>query len=474
MPKKNPPVLRSVAIHQLRALAVELRKTPTVRDIEAAAKEKKCPPMSVIRQLFGGAEMALKAARLPPQRNQDFTEQELIDQLQDLARALGRPLTRKDVKQAGKAGTCARLVTFRRVFGNPSNAFRKAGVLKLGRFTREELIAQYRSLHKELGKLPTYEDIQRAAREGKCAGYKVFRSRCGTLEQLREAAGLASRERRRYTRQQLIDQLKKLAAKLGRTPFAKDLIQSSREHDCATIQTFTRYFGTYNKALTAAGMAPRPRNYSRGQLIQMLQELARRLGHKPTVKEVNQAKRRGECASAPTYDNYFGNMSTALRAANLENMPVRKSPRKPRKRQRRYTRDQMLEQLRRLAEKLGRVPTQRDVVEANGRRECAGVTTIALEFGTFRGALRAIGLDVVERPKEFTRGQLIEQLRQLTRELGRLPMAKDIDRAKSCSAPQTFIRRFGSLMEAREAAGLDDVLRDADEAAGSPDKFSKS
>ena len=333
MAKKNPPVLKSVAIHQLRALAVELNKTPTVSDVHSAARQKKCPSMGTIRKLFGRMSEALKAAKLPPQRSQEFTEEQLIAQLQDLSLALGRHVNRRDIKKAGKKGTCARLVTFRRVFGNTETALRKAGVGRVGRYTRDELIAQYRALYKELGKLPTYYDINRAAREGQCAGYKVFRARCGTLEELRHAAGLV-RVRRKYTRQQLLDQLRRLAAELGRTPLAKELIASSRKRGYADIATFRSYFGTYNKALSAGGlMVTRPRNYSRAQLIQMLQALAKKLGHRPTVKEVNEAKLRGECASAPTYDNWFGNLSAAIREARVDGLPARMTPRKPPKRQ---------------------------------------------------------------------------------------------------------------------------------------------
>ena len=162
----------------------------------------------------------------------------------------------------------------------------------------------------------------------------MFRNRCGTLEQLREAAGLVQGPRRKYSRQDLLDQLTRLAARLGRTPISKELIAASREGECADINTFRRYFGTYNKALSAAGlMVTKPRNYSRGQLIQMLQALAKKLGHRPTVKEVNEAKLRGECASAPTYDNWFGNLSAAIREARLDRLPTRMTPRKPPKRQ---------------------------------------------------------------------------------------------------------------------------------------------
>src|SRR5215472_1184709 len=99
MPKKNPPVLKSVAIHQLRELAVEIGKTPTVNDIVAAARHKKCPPMSTINELFGGIRAAITEARLPPQRNQEFTREQLVEQLRDLSKALGRHVTRRDIKK---------------------------------------------------------------------------------------------------------------------------------------------------------------------------------------------------------------------------------------------------------------------------------------------------------------------------------------------------------------------------------------
>jgi hypothetical protein len=309
-----------------------------------------------------------------------------------------------------------------------------------------------------LGKVPTYEDIRRAARQGKCAGYKVFRARCGTLEQLRKAAGLVQGPRRKYTRQQLIDQLKKLAAKLGRSPLATELIAASRRGECATIETLRSYFGTYNKALVAAGLATRPTSYSRAQLIQMLQALAKKLGHRPTVKEINESSLRGEGASAATYDHRFGKMSTAMKAAKLDALPRPIAPRKRSEWPKRYTREEMQEQLKRLTGKLRRAPKQRDVTEANRMRECAGITALALEFGSFTAALRSIGLDVRVRQKEFTRNELIEQLRQLTRELHRLPMTGDINRSRACATPETFIRRFVSLIEARKAAGLHELL----------------
>jgi phage terminase small subunit len=129
----------------------------------------------------------------------------------------------------------------------------------------------------------------------------------------------------------MLDQLKELAEKLGRTPLARELIAASRRGECAYIETFRRHFGTYNNALRAAGLRVRPRAYSRGQLLHSLRELARRLGHRPTARDVNQASQRGECPSAKTYDNWFGRLSAAIHEARLNSMRPRRTPRKSRR-----------------------------------------------------------------------------------------------------------------------------------------------
>ncbi|HEU4388394.1 MAG TPA: hypothetical protein VFV34_11395, partial [Blastocatellia bacterium] len=181
--KKDKPVaVKSVVIHQLRALAVELRRTPNWNDVRTAARQKKCPAERAIRAAFGTLREALKAARIPLNVSQEFSEQELISQLQDLSRALERPLTERDIVKAAAAGTCARLATFTRVFGSAGRAFRTAGVSPVDQRKGADLIVQYRALAKELGRLPTTDDIRRAASEGKCAGYGLFKKHWGRME----------------------------------------------------------------------------------------------------------------------------------------------------------------------------------------------------------------------------------------------------------------------------------------------------
>ena len=89
---------------------------------------------------------------------------------------------------------------------------------------------------------------------------------------------------------------------------------------------------------------------------------------------------------------------------------------------RRYTDEQILEQLRASAERLGRSPTMREFAADKD----AGMhpQTVIEHFGTWNAAKRAAGLT----PRRFiSRDELLEQLRQLGEELGRTPTAHDLD-----------------------------------------------
>ena len=81
---------------------------------------------------------------------------------------------------------------------------------------------------------------------------------------------------------------------------------------------------------------------------------------------------------------------------------------------RRYTDEQILEQLRASAERLGRSPTMREF--AADKEAGMHPQTVIEHFGTWNAAKRAAGLT----PRRFiSRDELLEQLRQLGDELGR-------------------------------------------------------
>jgi hypothetical protein len=74
-------------------------------------------------------------------------------------------------------------------------------------------------------------------------------------------------------------------------------------------------------------------------------------------------------------------------------------------------------------------------------------------FGTWNAAKRAAGLT----PRRFiSREELLDQLRALARELGRLPNARDLEERRGSVASKSLVwHTFGSLTAALREAGFD-------------------
>ena len=123
---------------------------------------------------------------------------------------------------------------------------------------------------------------------------------------------------------------------------------------------------------------------------------------------------------------------------------------------RRYTDEQILEQLRASAGRLDRSPTMREFA-ADGGADVHPQTVIE-HFGTWNAAKRAAGLT----PRRFiSREELLGQLRTLGEELGRTPNARDLDAHRGRVASKSLIwHTFGSLSAALREAGYDVPIGD--------------
>jgi hypothetical protein len=117
----------------------------------------------------------------------------------------------------------------------------------------------------------------------------------------------------------------------------------------------------------------------------------------------------------------------------------------------RYTDEQILAELRASAERLGRSPTMREF--ASDAETTVHPQTVIEHFGSWNKAKRAAGLV----PRRFaTREELLDLLRKLGEELGRVPTAKDVDaRRGSMPSKSLYWHTFGSLTAALKEAGFD-------------------
>jgi hypothetical protein len=153
------------------------------------------------------------------------------------------------------------------------------------------------------------------------------------------------------------------------------------------------------------------RRYTDEQILEALRASAERLGRSPTMKEF--AADPGAGMHPQTVIEHFGTWNAAKRSAGL--MPRRFA-----------TRDELADQLRKLGEELGRVPTARDLDSRRGTMPSKSLYWHT--FGSLSTALREAGFDVAVGEERLERA--IAQGSGLARRLGRLPKFGDWQAAR--------------------------------------------
>ena len=153
--------------------------------------------------------------------------------------------------------------------------------------------------------------------------------------------------RKRYSNDQILDQLRACAERLGRSPTMREF-----EDDSETTvhpQTVIQHFGSWNAAKRKAGLVPR-RFAKPSDLIRLLRELGEELGRPPTAKDLDE--HRASMPSKSLYWHTFGSLKNALREAGFD-VPVGEE-----------RLERAIEQGMALAHKLERLPKFADWAEA--------------------------------------------------------------------------------------------------------------
>ena len=117
----------------------------------------------------------------------------------------------------------------------------------------------------------------------------------------------------------------------------------------------------------------------------------------------------------------------------------------------RYSDDQILAELAASATRLGRSPTMREF--ADDPETSVHPQTVIEHFGSWNEAKRKAGLV----PRRFaTREELLDLLRELGEEVGRIPTARDIEERRGrMPSKSLYWHTFGSLAGALREAGFD-------------------
>src|SRR5262245_20981933 len=122
--------------------------------------------------------------------------------------------------------------------------------------------------------------------------------------------------RKRYTDEEIVQQLLDCAERLGRSPSMREF--AADPETTVHPQTVIEHFGSWNAAKRAAGLVPR-RFATKDELLRLLRELGERLGRTPTARDLDEHRR--SMPSKSLYWHTFGSLTTALREAGFD-VPV--------------------------------------------------------------------------------------------------------------------------------------------------------
>ncbi|MEA3514091.1 MAG: hypothetical protein U9R34_01295 [Nanoarchaeota archaeon] len=128
---------------------------------------------------------------------------------------------------------------------------------------------------------------------------------------------------KKYPKQELIQNLRQLSKDLSRLPKQRDLIKPS-------LMAYRNTFGSFNKALSEAGLEPLKRiSYTKTELLELLRKRYSQTNKIPTQRDFNKLKNYPD---SKTYYERFGSWNRALETAGLKlNKAGSKKGKKPKK-----------------------------------------------------------------------------------------------------------------------------------------------
>jgi WhiB family transcriptional regulator, redox-sensing transcriptional regulator len=255
-------------------------------------------------------------------------------------------------------------------------------------------------------------------------------------------------------------QLRRLTVKLGRVPRVEDIQSAYREGLVPPIWRLKKTFGCgYAQIIEQCGLKEL-------DALRHLELLWRRLGYPPSPIDVARSYRAGETPSPRQYQRLFGSVTAARLKLTKKGLPegpnraILAAQRKEAQRKaalRRRNANLGLIQLNALWRELGRPPTAADIRAASSLGKCPAVSSVETYYGSIAKGLKLAGIPDPKENPHWSNEELLGGLKKLAELVGRIPEPRDINwgsKQKICAFKTTYIRRFGSVEAANEAAGL--------------------
>ena len=292
-------------------------------------------------RIFDSWNEALKQANIGINKRGEVSESELLSELVRLEDELGSTPTVDDMREHGKFGS----TTYEREFGSWNEAIEEAELDRniQRNITTSELIEQLIQFADELGRTPTKPEMNK---KGPYAATTYLR-KFGSWNEALEQAGLQINIEKNISDDNLIEEIKRLADELDRTPSRRDMDQYGE----FSSNSYLRSFSSWNQALREAGYKiNKLEKIPRSKLLCEVNALADEIGSTPTQQQMKNHGRYGYTA----YKNEFGNWISAIKEAGLEvNISSRHN----------ISEERLKDEIQSLAEDLNRPPIEADIDE---------------------------------------------------------------------------------------------------------------
>jgi hypothetical protein len=243
------------------------------------------------------------------------------------------------------------------------------------------------------------------------------------------------------TNDELINELKKLANDLGRTPSQTDM-KKSNYNLVAKVHLYRQRFGSIQEAQKLAGLDPNKSGsdmkYSDEELLGEIKRIYDVLSFTPSQTDIE----KYGVIPIGAFKRRFGTYSCAVEKLGLTpNNPII------------YSLDDIKNDILRISSLLGRPPTAREFGEHS---ETVSETTAMNKISgnnKWNDVIKICGLDPSFH-RNITNQDLREEIVRLTNKLGYIPGYGDMSRmGKFCS--ETYASRFGTYLKALEFFGFD-------------------
>ena len=239
----------------------------------------------------------------------------------------------------------------------------------------------------------------------------------------------------------LIDELKMLAKKLGKTPSRNDMVALGTDIT-KRLYLYGRRFGGLQEACEKAGLVPNKGNrdlkYTDEELLDHILKLQKSLNRTPTQEDIQKA---GKYAIG-AYKRHFCTYNNALKKIGIRhNTKFGQSV------------EEIKQDILLVAKLLNRTPTSREFDKYSKTVSWITASNKIVKTNSWNAVLKSCGLDIVYN-KNLTEQEMKDEIIRLQNLLGRIPGYYDMIQLGKYS-PEAYAYNYGTYVKALNYFGFE-------------------